>query len=149
VCTTTRDNIYNTIHKSKKPLKVIAEEMGIDDSTLTRYGLEGPSGSEMPLSRLVPLTRSSSNFSVLDAIEHSLGRIGVLLPPPGRMPTADVACQVIKTVAEFGDLMIQVEKSVRDGKITDAERDKIRREGYQAAQAILTLVAACEAKIGR
>lgn len=149
---TLRENLYNTIHLNKKPLKVIAEEIGISENYLTRAALpdaedsDTGTGCRFPLKKLIPLIRATNNYSVLDHIEHSLGRFGVLLPPPGRMPAADVARLTIRTISEFADVMKEVERSLQDNKIQSDERERIERKGYQAVQAILTLMAACKGK---
>lgn len=77
--TTLRECLYNTIHRSKKPLKVIAEEIGMSENYLTRAALPDPEESEtgtgcrFPLKKLIQLIRATGDYSVLDNIEHSLG----------------------------------------------------------------------------
>lgn len=148
---TLRESLYNTIHRSKKPLKVIAEEIGISENYLTRAALpdledsDTGTGCRFPLKKLIPLIRATNDYSVLDHIEHSLGRFGVLLPPPAGTLTADVCRLAMKSVTEFGELMAHVE-SAADHKIKPVERENILREGYQAVQAIMSLMAACKGK---
>jgi hypothetical protein len=147
---TLRDSLYNTIHRNKKPLKLIAEEIGISENYLTRAALPEPeetetgSGCRFPLKKLVPLIMATNDFSVLDVIEHSLGRFGVLLPPPAGTPTADICRLTMKSIAEFGELVSEIERSLSDNKVSKKEREKIVREGYQAVEAILSMVAACK-----
>lgn len=147
---TLRDSLYNTIHRNKKPLKHIAEEIGISENYLTRAALPDPeegeagSGCRFPLKKLVPLIRATGDYSVLDVIEHSLGRFGVLLPPAAVTPTADICRLTMKSVSEFGVLVAEIEKSLTDNKVSKKEREKIVREGYQAVEAILSMVAACK-----
>lgn len=150
---TLREALYKTIHRNQKPLKVIAEEIGISENYLTRAALpdaedsETGTGCRFPLKKLIPLIRSTGDYTVLDAIEHSLGRFGVQLPQPGnRALTADVCRLGMKTVAEFGELMADIEKALSDNKIKSSEREKIMKEGYEAVQAILCLMAACNGK---
>lgn len=149
---TLRESLYNTIHLNKKPLKVIAEEIGISENYLTRAALpdqedsDTGTGCRFPLKKLIPLIRATDDYSVLDHIEHSLGRFGVLLPPPSGTLTADIFRLTMKSVTEFGELMAHVEKAVADHKIKPVERENILREGYQAVQAIMALMAACKGK---
>lgn len=150
---TVRENLYDTIHRSKKPLKVIAEEIGISETYLTRAALpdqedsDTGTGCRFPLKKLVPLILATNNYSVLDAIEQSVGRFGVPLPPSNGTPTADMAKLTIKTISDFSKLMNEVGSAVQDGKITSLEITKIKKEGYRAAQAVLSLVAACEGNL--
>jgi len=147
---TLRDSLYNTIHRNKKPLKLIAEEIGISENYLTRAALPEPeenetgSGCRFPLKKLVPLIRATGDYSVLDVIEHSLGRFGVLLPPPTGTPSSDICRLAMKSIAEFGELVSEVEKSLSDNNISKKECEKIVHEGYQTVEAILAMVAACK-----
>lgn len=150
---TLKEALYDTIHRGEKPLKVVAEEIGVSINYLTRAALpdleesETGTGCRIPLNKLIPLIRATNDFQVLDAIEHSLGRCGVLLPPLGRMSAAYTASVSIKAIGEFGELLKEIEKSTKDRKITSAERDRIQREGYQTIQSIYQLMAACEVKL--
>lgn len=58
--------IYKTLHKNKKTIEQIADEMGIDVMSLYKYGLPEPSGSNIPLKRLVPLMKTTNDFSILE-----------------------------------------------------------------------------------
>jgi len=149
---TLHEALYKTIHRNKKPLKVIAEEIGVSANYLDRAALpdaedsETGTGCRFPLKKLIPLIRTTGDYSVLDAIEHSLGRFGVLLPPPAGTPTADICRLTMKSMSEFGELVENVERAISDSKIQPKECEKIITEGNQAIQAILSLMAACKGK---
>ncbi len=149
---TLRETLYKTIHLNKKPLKVIAEEIGISENYLTRAALpdaedsDTGTGCRFPLKRLIPLIRATNDYSVLDHIEQSLGRFGVLLPSSAGTPTADICRLTMKSCAEFGELVSEVEKALADNTINPKEREQILREGYHAVQAIMALMAACKGK---
>lgn len=150
---TLKEALYDTIHRGEKPLKAIAEEISVSENYLTRAALpdvdesDTGTGCRFPLKKLIPLVRATNDYQVLDVIEHSLGRCGVLLPPLGRVSTADTARLSIKSIGEFGDLLKEVERATSDRKITAAERERIQCEGYHAIQSILQLMAACEVKL--
>lgn len=147
---TLRDALYDTIHRGKKPLKLIAEEIGVSENYLTRAALpdaedsDTGTGCRFPLKKLIPLIRATNDYTVLDAIEHSLGRFGVLLPPPDGTPSADICRLTMKSMAEFGDLVANVEHSLKDGRISHRDREQILKEGNEAVKAILSLMAACK-----
>ena len=149
---TIKECLYDTIHRNKKPLKLIAEEIGISESYLTRSALpdteesDTGTGCRFPLKKLVPLIRATGDYSVLDNIEHNLGRFGVALPPPVAAPPADVCLQTMKAVADFGDLVRTVYQAIADNKIKPNERDQILGGGYKTVQSILVLMSACKGK---
>ncbi len=147
---TLKDCLYRTIHRNRKPLKALAEELGISENYLSRAALpdseesETGTGCRFPLKKLIPLIRATGDYSTLDYIERSLGRVAVALPENGARSLRDVCRLSLKAVGEFGDLMREVEKSVKDDLVTDAEMGRVRVEGYQAVAAIMTLIRAME-----
>ena len=143
---TLKDCLYRTIHRNKKPLKAIAEEIGMSENYLSRAALPDPEESEtgtgcrFPLKRLIPLVRATGDYSVLDHIERSLGRVAVNLPTADAGSLRDVCRLALRAVSEFGDLMREVEKSMADDLVTVAELERVQAEAYQAVAAILRLI---------
>jgi hypothetical protein len=142
---TLRECLYETIHKNGKPLKQIAEEIGLSENYLTRSALPDPeetetgSGCRFPLKKMIPLIRATEDFSTLDFIEQSLGRVAILLPHPSRnLP--DVYRLTMTIVKEFGHLISELEVAVSDGSISDSEKTRIYKEGNEAIQAIVNLL---------
>ncbi len=148
---TLRECLYETIHRNKKPLKLIAEEIGMSENYLTRAALPDPeesdtgTGCRFPLKKIIPLIRCTGDFSTLDFIEQSLGRVAFLLPAPS-LNLPDVYRLTMISVREFGHLMAEVETAVSDGSISRQETDRIRKEGYEAIQAMVNLLKNLEAE---
>ncbi|MEI7636374.1 MAG: phage regulatory CII family protein [Syntrophus sp. (in: bacteria)] len=144
---TLNDCIYQTVHRNTKPLKAIAEEIGMSENYLTRAALpdqeesDTGSGCRYPLKKIIPLIRATGDFSVLDFIERSLGRVAVPLPEPLAGANIQSICHLtLRSVTEFGHLMTQVDNSIGDQFITPAEKEVVVKEGYEAVQAIIALV---------
>jgi hypothetical protein len=142
---TLKDCLYQTLHRNNKPLKLIAEEIGMSENYLYRSALPDPdesdtgTGCRFPLKKLVPLVRCTADFSVLDFIEQSLGRVAFPLPAPSST-LSDLSRLAMISVREFGQLMAEMEADMADGKIFVAEKVRIRKEGYEAVQAIVNLL---------
>ena len=142
---TLKDCLYATVHRNQKPLKLIAEEIGMSQNYLTRAALpdheecDTGSGCRFPLNRLIPLIRATGDFTILDHIEDSLGRVAIV-KPPASAGNSEVCRQAMAAVKEFGDLMGKLDAGLADGKLTDAERERIIEEGYEALQAIVCLM---------
>lgn len=147
---TLKDCLYRTIHRNKKPLKAIAEEIGMRENYLSRAALPDPEESEtgtgcrFPLKRLIPLIRATGDYSVLDHIERSLGRVAVNLPAADAGSLRDVCRLALRAVSEFGELMREVEKSMSDDLVTASELERVQAEAYQAVAAILRLIGSME-----
>ena len=139
--------IYETVHHNEIPLRRIADAMGIEANTLTRYALDGESNAPMPAFRIVPLVLSSKSFLVPDFIERQLGRVAFQLPPVGTPLTKDIAVMIIKAVKEFSEFLQEIENALdNDGRICPDESKRIQWESFQAIQKILELCAACEVR---
>ena len=142
---TLRECLYATVHRNRKPLKAIAEEIGVSENYLMRSALPDPeesetgSGCRFPLKKLIPLIRSTADFSVLDHIEQSLGRVAIKAPLPNAA-CAEVYRLTMQAVKEFGELMGDLDTSLVDNCLTDVEIEQITKDGYEAVQAIVTLL---------
>jgi hypothetical protein len=75
-----KSKIYSTIHRNRKPIDQIADEMGISVESLYRYGLPSPSGSDIPLKRLIPLLKITNDYSILKHIASICGFVLVKIP---------------------------------------------------------------------
>ena len=66
--------LYNTVHRNKKPVAQIADETGISANYLYRAGLPvDESGVRFPVDYLVPLMKSTKDFSVLRHLARLCG----------------------------------------------------------------------------
>lgn len=147
---TLKDNLYKTIHKNEKPLKAIAEEIGVSENYLTRSALpdadesDTGSGCRFPLNKLIALIKATGDYAVLDYIERVLGRVAIAVLSKRQKPILDVCRSTVKATAVFGEFVGEISKSIDDGNLTESECDRIQDEGYHAIQAILTLMNACK-----
>lgn len=142
---TQKECLYKMIHQNRKPLKLIAEEIGVSANYLYRAALPDPdesetgSGCRFPLNKLVPVTISTGDFALVDSIEQSLGRVAFPLPKPSDA-LSDICRLAMAAVKEFGELMAEMEADMADGSISQTEADRIRKEGYEAVQSIMNLL---------
>lgn len=143
---TLQEAIWDTVHNSKKPAKVIASEIDMGLSHLTRAALpkENGSGCNFPADKITPTIRSTQKYLILDVIEQSVGRVGIKIPPIRNVSTADICRLTMASVREFGEMVAEVERALVNNEIDPVERKKIFCEGYQAIQAILSLMLACK-----
>jgi hypothetical protein len=146
---TLKDNLYKTIHKNDKPLKAIAEEIGVSENYLTRAALpdadesDTGSGCRFPLNKIIALIKATGDYAVLDYIERSLGRVAIAIPPKRQKPVSDICRSTVKATALFGEFVGEIEKSIHDGELTESECDRIQDEGYRTIQQIVLLMNAC------
>ncbi len=150
---TLKEALHKTIHQHETlSVEAMAEELGVSASYLYRSVLpdedmskgKKTTGVRFPLKQLAPLIRLTGDFQALDHIEQSLGRVAIPLPPT-RASVKTLQIDAMKAVAEFGDLMRVLAESCADNTLDKAERRQICKEGYEAVQAIMQIVASCEA----
>ena len=73
--------LYQTIHRNKKSVEQIADEMGISSSYLYRAGLPtDESGVKFPVEHITPLIRATRNNSILEHLASLNGFILVKVP---------------------------------------------------------------------
>lgn len=141
---TLQEAIYETIHHGKKPLKSIAADLEMKENNLTQIGLEYPT-SNLWAKRIPPLIKSSEVYLILDVLEHQVGRIGITIPNTTEKTTSDIFRLTMKSMTEFGELIKEIEKSLKnDDSIDTNESKKINAKGWKAIQDILSLMATCK-----
>jgi hypothetical protein len=74
---------------AKKSVAQLADELGVAESTLYRYGLEGESGAEFPLKRLIPLMNAAADYLLLHHIANRCGFALVKLDRTRALKTKD------------------------------------------------------------
>lgn len=93
----------------------------------------------LPARLIIPLTLLTNNTAIMDALEARIGRVGIPVQTDGRSH-ADMVEATAAAVREFGELLAAHADALTDARVTPAEREKIRREAYEAMQAIAALV---------
>lgn len=136
-----REALYAMVHRSDCPAKVQAEELGVSLSYLENAAnpnLEGE-GWNYQLRLLVPHTRMTRNFAVLDYIEQALGRVAVPVIPPASplAPKATIELlsgHVLGVAKELGEAAQVIERSVRDRKLDAEEARRCQKEMWDLVQ---------------
>lgn len=127
----------------------VAARMGRSYSTVMKWGLDC-NGEKKPVRLIgedvVPFTLSAEDFLLLDWMEAAVGRVAIALPS-GSAGTRELAANVCKLVAEFGELAKAAGDGISDGTLTRKEADVIDREALDVQRAIAGLVAACRAAV--
>jgi len=150
---TLKEALYNTVHYHPQlSVEAIAEELEMSTSYLYRAVApdkftdgEKATGVNFPSTKVVPLIRLTQDFQSLDFIEHTLGRVAVTIPIFNKEDLSKEICRcAMKAGAEFGDLMREVEAAMDDGTVSDSERSRISKEGWEAIRAIMAVLARCE-----
>ena len=76
-----KDVLHSTVHGSVKPVKVIADEIGISSNYLYRAAMpDDESGVKFPIQFLIPLMKSTNDFSLLRHIAKVSGFMTVRMP---------------------------------------------------------------------
>ena len=66
--------LYETIHRNKKTVEQIADEIGISANYLYRSGLPlEESGVKFPVDYLTPLMKTTKNYRILEHIAYLCG----------------------------------------------------------------------------
>lgn len=91
------------------------------------------------LLQLIPLMEATGSTRALDYLCGAMGCVCIRMPKSctNHLTTERDAMEAVK---QFGELMVAVGDGLDDGKLTHDECRRIRGEGYEAIQAIMTLI---------
>lgn len=147
---TLKDALYKTVHQSGQHIAVISDRIDMSENYIYKSCLPDPdmddraSGVRFPLNKLLPLMRCTNDYTVLHFMANTTGHALVKVPEIDKASLVDIQQKAISSAAEFGDLMRSIERAARDRKISNAEKDDIKKEGWEAIEAILTVLKSCE-----
>lgn len=81
--------LYQTIHRNKKSVEQIADEIGISANYLYRAGMPlDESGVKFPIEYLIPLMKTTKNYKLLEHIAFLCGFL-LIKEPRIRTPKSD------------------------------------------------------------
>jgi len=124
---------------SGRSAEQIAALLGKGYSTLLNELNGAIPGHKFGLMQLIPVMEATGSTRALDYLAGAMGAVVIRLPRPGQgHPTTER--DAVAAVREFGELMAAVGAALDDGHISPDERRRITREGYDALQAIMTLL---------
>jgi len=149
---TLKQELYKTIHRDDLSVEEIAERIGMAPGYLYRAVLpdleesgEKSSGVAFPLKRLISLILVTKDFRVLDHIERAVGRVAIPVKKEGCGDLEGLYRESLAATAEFGDLVRKVHAATADERISLPEKEAIGRQGWQAIQAIVSVIESCRA----
>lgn len=124
---------------SGRSAEQIAALLGKGYSTLLNELNGAIPGHKFGLMQLIPVMEATGSTRALDYLAGAMGAVVIRLPRPGQgHPTTER--DAVAAVREFGELMAAVGAALEDGHINPDEQRRITREGYEALQAIMTLL---------
>lgn len=72
--------IRDTIHNSEPDIAEIADGSGVSTNYLYRMGIEGESGVNFPLAKLIPVMRSADNYAIIQTLCRLTGHLAIKEP---------------------------------------------------------------------
>lgn len=117
----------------------VAERLGKPYSTLMNELNPAIESHKFSATLLIPLMQAVGSDTPAHYIAGAMG--GVFLP----LPKAEGGCnavqeQALVTVKEFGEFIAEISASLLDGNLSDSDKSRIRKEGYEVLQAISALM---------
>lgn len=134
--------LYNTIHRNKKTVEQLADEIGISASYLYRSGLPlDESGVKFPVDYLIPLMRATKNYELLEHLANLCGYLLVREPRfrGGKRDEIDV-------VDEFQDATTKAVRSLKEffNEPTTEHFELVTRMLYEVMQQSANAKRFCE-----
>ncbi|WP_337872907.1 phage regulatory CII family protein [Ignavibacterium sp.] len=124
--------LYGTIHRNKKSVEQIADEIGISANYLYRAGLPlDESGVKFPVDYLVPLMKTTKNYRIIEHIAFLCGFLLVREPRVGSKGTDKT-----ELVSDYQEITIEAVRCLK--KFLDKPTQSNYDEVIQALQTVMT-----------
>ena len=79
--TTLEELVYETVHRAREPVPVLADQLGISANYLYKMGIPHENGADFKLKHAVPLMQETKNYKILRKMNQLCGFL-----PPVKMP---------------------------------------------------------------
>lgn len=142
--TTYDEAVYDMVHKSNVFPKQLADALGIGESTL--YNAANPHMPETSLARkhIIPATRLTKNFAILDYMEHACGRVAFEIPKVGNS-FSEVAMEAAAATEHFGALLRRLGEALgNDGRVDLGEWQSLYPMCLQMIETVARLSVAAQ-----
>lgn len=124
--------LYETIHRNKKSVEQIADEIGISANYLYRAGLPlDESGVKFPLDYLIPLMKATGNYAILEQIAWICGFL-LVREPRVKMPKEDA----IELVIDYQEITTHAVRLLK--KFLDKPTQNNYEEVINALKSVMT-----------
>lgn len=124
--------LYETIHRNKKSVDQIADEIGISSNYLYRAGLPlDESGVKFPLEYLVPLMKATGNYAILEQIAWICGFL-LVREPRVKTPKAEG----IELVGDYQEATTEAVRRLK--RFLDKPTEEFYNEVIEALQLVMT-----------
>lgn len=137
--------LHETIHHSTAPLKAIADEVGVEYSSLANAALMSRT-DQLPFARLPLVLEACDDLTLLRFFAHLQGCDVFRLP---RVGAAGDAHQAAATMREFAELLEAGAAAAEDNVVTPEEFARVEREAQDVVRAVLEYVAHYRARVRR
>ena len=146
---TVQDAVHATVFETRDglgqlmPPKAIAQGMNLPTNVL--YDIADETRERKLRAEEIPsLILATKNFAVLDAIERSVGRVGVALPMAGDNVTI---ARSVEAIREFGEFLQELGAAAADGHVSRDEAHRVRIDGEAAIATIFALIQQIESQV--
>lgn len=125
-------------HHGDLTVAQLAERLGhISEGTLGKQLSQYDEDNYPTLRHVIPLTRASGSDALIRYLAEACG--GVFFRVPSVSAALDVSA-IATIVREFGELLEEVSRATADGRVTDDELTRVRREANDVITAIAAYV---------
>lgn len=132
-----------SVHAQRGLVKVIASELGVREAAV--YAVADINDPKAVKADWLPtICRVTGSYAALDVLERAVGRVAVPLPTAATLD-ADLLASAAVVMQETGEAIHAVGESLRDGRLTTAERVEMHQQIADAFRALVSLELAVEA----
>lgn len=138
---------YRVVHEFPGGAVKLAPLCGMRPGTLSNKVNPEYDGTQLFVSEAVAIQHTANRFDILYAESALLNHTSIPLGDYSRVSDTELLTVYARYHAELGETAAAISSALEDGRITRAEFEHIKREGYEDIQRFFEFLARLEALI--
>lgn len=136
---TLKDVLHRVVFDNELSPRQLAEQLGVSYSMLTNAANPELEDFKFAARHLIPLTKLTKDYRLLDFIESSCGRVSFSLPESPRQ-LADVDKLITRNIQQFGQALNDIGAALEDGVVDDVEIKRIELDLLDQVRTAMALL---------
>ena len=139
---TLKDVLYRVVHENQHfTPRQLAEELGMSYSMLCNSANPDLPEFKLQARNIIPITRATNDFRLVDYIEAAVGRVAFALPEiPKKLSAIDTL--IASNVQQFGNALADIGAALQDGEVDNFEMKQIETSLHAQVRTAMGLLEA-------
>lgn len=132
--------LHEVVFNSKVPAKRLCEDVGKGYTYLANASNESQEESHLRGKDIVPITKATGNFALLDFMEAACGRVAFKIPELDKHESASFNEAVITTIEHLGELSRKYREFMSDNILSVNEKRELESTKFEIMRHVMGLL---------